>query len=312
MQSLLSKLLIALAFSLLAADSRSGWPDRVPSPAGVAAVRYSPAGGEARDGPVRITGIWRVEAADGRFAGLSALVAVPGRRLQALTDSGVLVDLPRPGEGNTARLSDLPAGPGYPTFKRYRDSEAMLLDRNGGGRWVSFENRHGLWRFEADGRGREVMSLRGRGWTANGGIEAMVEDPADGALLLIPEDRRVVVRMKNGVGEVPLGGATGGIADAVRLPDGRMVVAVREIGLLGIRNRLAWLRRGGLGYRLTPFATLPLGPLDNVEGLAADPGSLGGTRIWAVTDNDGWRRTLLLRMELDTTKAPAKAGAQGR
>ena len=63
------------------------------------------------------------------------------------------------------------------------------------------------------------------------------------------------------------------------------------------------------GYRLQPFATLPLGPFDNVEGLAAEVGSDGRTILWAVTDNDGWRRTLLLRMTLDTTKAPAKTGA---
>jgi hypothetical protein len=46
-----------------------------------------------------------------------------------------------------------------------------------------------------------------------------------------------------------------------------------------------------------------------VEGLAAEVGSDGRTILWAVTDNDGWRRTLLLRMTLDTTKAPAKTGA---
>jgi hypothetical protein len=149
------------------------------------------------------------------------------------------------------------------------------------------------------------------GWEENKGIEAMIRDPADGALLLLHEGGRELIRIDGSLEPkvLPLAGAIGGIADAVRLPDGRMVVAVREISLFGLTNRLAWLERSGAGYRLRPFATLPLGMLDNVEGLAAEPGAAGGTLLWAVTDGDDWRRTLLLRMELDTTKAPASTGA---
>ena len=84
---------------------------------------------------------------------------------------------------------------------------------------------------------------------------------------------------------------------------------MREIGLLGLTNKLAWLERSRRGYRLRNFATLRLGPLDNVEGLAVEPGAGGRTILWAVTDNDGWRRTLLIRLELNARKAPAEAGA---
>ena len=99
------------------------------------------------------------------------------------------------------------------------------------------------------------------------------------------------------------------MADGVRLTDGRIVVAVREIGLAGLTNRLAWLERTRAGYRLRNFAALPLGPADNIDGLAAEVGPDGGTILWAVTDNDGWRRTALLRLTLDTAKAPTEAGA---
>jgi hypothetical protein len=157
-----------------------------------------------------------------------------------------------------------------------------------------------------------ALPLPARGWPANKGVEAMVEDPADGALLLLPEGGRKVLRF---VGEPALeeekltGATTGGIADATRLPDGRTVVAVREVGL-GLTNRLAWLTRDAHGYRLQPFATLPLGPLDNVEGLAAErlPDG-GGIRLWAVTDNDNWRRTLLLALDLPERQKPSATGS---
>ena len=293
------KWLILLVFLALANDSRPEWPDRVPLPFARAAVRYAllDIGGDAGGG-VRITGAWQVTAGDPRMGGLSGLAVTGSRTLVAVTDSGVLVDLPEPGFGHTARVRDLPSGPGPATFKKYRDSEAMLVDPDGLGRSVTFENRHSLWRFERDG-GSFAFRLPSRGWATNKGIEAMVEESSTRALLLLPEAGNQLWRFAGPAGKsYPLTGTTGGIADAARLPDGRIVVAVREVGLLGLSNRLAWLERSGGAYRLRNFATLPLGPLDNVEGLAAEPRPGGGAILWAVTDNDGWRRTLLLRMEI--------------
>ena len=292
--------LLSAALSLcilvgLGRDSQVETPDRRPMPERVAAVRFEQlAPKRSTAGPFRIAGLWKIDGGDPRFGGLSALAVRPGGLL-ALTDSGVLIDLPRPGSGRVIRLRDLPAGPGYATYKKYRDSESLILDA--GGMWIGFENLHSLWRFE--GSRASAMALPGRGWKRNSGIEAMVRDPVDGALLLLPENRREVLRVVDGrvVARVPLEGATGGLADAAMLPDGRVVVAVREIGL-GLTNRLSWLERTASGYSLRPFAALPLGPFDNVEGLAAEVLPSGGTRLWAVTDNDGWRRTLLLALDL--------------
>jgi hypothetical protein len=301
------------AFLLLVADRRSEWPDRQPMPDRVVPLRLEPVsvGRDAGSG-VAVTGAWRMRADDPRLFGLSALTILPNGRLQALSDAGVLVTFARPGAGTLARFSDLPDGPGFPTFKKGRDSEAMLLDDDDGGRLVSFEFRHSLWHYAADGSARRLpVILPSAGWLVNSGIEAMVREFDGGPLLLIHESGRQVLRLTGSTKPEAraLSGATGGIADATRLPDGRIVVAVREAGGLGLNNRLAWLERAGGGYRLRNFATLPLGPFDNVEGLAAEPRPGGGTVIWAVTDNDDWRRTLLLRIELDTTKAPAEAGA---
>jgi hypothetical protein len=311
LQAMFINFLIAGAFLLLASDSRADLPDRTPMPARIAELTLKPLNLPTARG-VTITGAWTLSANDPRVFGLSALTALPKGPLEALSDSGTLVTFSRPGGETRALVSELPAGPGFPTFKRYRDSEAMLVRPDAKSRLVAFENQHSLWRYGADGSSQTVpVALPSARWKRNTGIEAMVEDPADGALLLLNEAGRQVIRVTGAAPSevLPLAGATGGIADAARLPDGRMVVAVREIGLLGLTNRLAWLERAGGGYRLRIFATLPLGVFDNVEGLAAEPRVGGGALLWAVTDSDGWRRTLLLRMELDATKAPARAGA---
>jgi hypothetical protein len=312
-QPLFIKLLISGAFLLLLArDARSGLPDRRPLPERIAVLRLERLDVPRASGGVTVTGAWRLTSDDERVMGLSALAVLPGERLQALSDSGVLVTFAKPGGSSRAMVSDLPDGPGYPTFKKFRDSEAMVVDPDGGDRLIAFENQHSLWRYESNGRAAAMpVALPSARWKRNTGIEAMVADPGDGGLLLLHEGGSQVLRVtpSRPTQALPLEGASGGIADAVRLPDGRVVVAVREIGLLGLTNRLAWLERVDTGYHLRNFASLPLGMLDNVEGLAVERAPNGGTLLWAITDNDGWRRTLLLRMELDTTKAPAGAGA---
>lgn len=305
------KLLIFLVFTLIAAallhgDRRDDFPDRFPAPprATVVTATALPLRWEAPPG-WRLTGSWTLTSPDPRFAGLSALRLLPDRRLLALTDSAVLVAFPRPDEGKRAVLRDLPDGPGYPTFRRFRDSEAMLM--HGGQLLVAFENRHSLWFY---GRGAPVqVGLPGEGWKRNAGVEAMVM-LRDGLLLLPEESDQALLLGPTGDRQwLTLQGRGGGIADAAALPDGRVMVAVREITWRGIRNRLALLGRSRDGLHLRTVATLPLGPVDNVEGLAAEPLPGGRIRLWAVTDNDGWRRTILLRLELDTPKAPAGAEA---
>ena len=305
------KLLISLGFTLIATallrgDRRDDFPDRVPAPPRAMVVKATPLhlGWQAPPG-WRLTGSWTLAGPDPRFAGLSALRLLPDGRLLALTDSAVLVAIPRPGEGERAVLRDLPDGPGYPTFRRFRDSEAMLV--HGGRLLVAYENRHSLWSYGGDGNTHGA--LPGERWKRNAGVEAMVM-LRDGLLLLPEESDKALLLGPTGDRQwLKLQGRTGGIADAAALPDGRVVVAVREITWRGIRNRLALLGRSQDGLHLRTVATLPLGPVDNVEGLAAEPLPGGRIRLWAVTDNDGWRRTILLRLELDTPKAPAGAEA---
>jgi hypothetical protein len=311
--------LLSLAFLTigLGSDEAVERPDRTPLPPRMAAVRFLPQAAERPTGALPLRGLWRVQIADPRVGGLSGLAVLPSGRLLAVTDNGALVDLPKPGSAGPAAIRDLLDGPGWPTFKKYRDSEALLLvrDRRSGREvlWVPFEFRHALYLFDRQGRSAGGRRLPPLGWSPNRGIEASTLLD-DGRLLLLAENGRdVLVGRPDRLERRSLTGATGGIADAVRLPDGRILVAVREIGL-GLTNRLAWLEPDGGDYRLRPWATLPLGRLHNVEGLAAEPLAGGGTRIWAVTDNDFSERrpTLLMTFDLpprpNAQRAPARGG----
>jgi hypothetical protein len=272
-------------------------PDRAALPAAAAAVRYVPLRLDpAGLSPLRLAGAWTVEVSDPRFGGISGL-AVPSGRLLALSDSGVLVSLPRPGEAGSAHLRDLPGGPGSAAFKRMRDSEALLVEPERE-LLVAFENRHSLWRYRpGTGGGRQVLDLSGRGWKANAGVEAMVRDSF--GLLLFTEGGRSLLRVGDAVEELPLLGAPGQIADAARVPDGRILLLVRRIGLAGVTNLVAELGVESGGYRVRPLARLPLGWRDNAEALAAEALPSGGTRLWLMTDNDFRPRKATLLVALD-------------
>ena len=292
--SVFSYLALAVAIILAHVWLRS-IPDRAALPDAAAVVRFVPLRLDpAGLSPFRLAGAWAVEVGDRRFGGISAL-AVAGDGLLALTDSGVLVSLPRPGDTGVARLRDLPGGPGPAAFKRLRDSEAMIAGP-GGTLLVAFENRHSLWRFRA-GTGRRLLDLSGHGWKANEGVEAMVRD--GDSLLLIPEAGRGLLRLGDGVEELSILGAPGQIADAARLPDGRILLLVRRIHLLGITNLVAKLRLERDGYRVRPLTRLPLRRRDNAEALAAEALPSGGTRLWLMTDNDFRPRKATLLVALD-------------
>ena len=269
-------------------------PDRMPGTERMAAVRYrvlaAPAGMQ----------LWSVAVDDRRWGGESAL-AIDRGQLLMLSDSGVAAWLPVPGASGMARIKDISAGPGAAVHKARRDSEALLRARDGW--WVSFENKDSLWWFDRDfGRGREAASLAWRDWDPNKGAEALLSNggPGRGVRVLAEARGETVVVSRDGMSVTPITGLSGAIADAVRLRDGREVLLVRELGVRGIINRLAWLRRGRGGERAVNFATLPLGPLDNAEGVAAQALPGRATRLWIVTDNDQWRwrETKLLTLVL--------------
>lgn len=285
-------------FLFLRSDARDESPDRVSRPERTVPVHFQalplqmPAGEAGR-----IVGAWRVTAADPRFGGVSALALTPDGMV-AVSDSGVVSDLPRPGASRQARLRDLPAGPGAAGWKMFRDSEALV--RTPEGWWVGFEFRHSVWLFDPTfRRPLRNIPLRQLGWPRNKGVEAMVAE-GDG-LLILPEGGRQVVHVAGGRMRVETLRGTGGhVADAARAPDGTVLMLLRSVGLGGITNRVARLVRGANGYCSQAILTLPLGRFDNAEALGVEPLASGASRLWIITDNDfsSWRDTLLIALDL--------------
>lgn len=294
---------LAIAALVMGFDAwLGGFPNRADRPPRTAAVRFEPLSVEPGGfAPLRLAGAWAVRVADPRFGGISGL-AVEGGRLLALSDSGTVFRLPRPGAGNSADVRDLPDGPGSPGFKRNRDSEALALDPAGRGWWVAFENRHQLWLYDLGFRRPLARIELGRRWPPNSGIEAMLA--IRGGLLLFAEGGgEVLVAGRGRLAVRSLASRYGRLSDAAAMPDGRILLLGRRLGMLGFDNRLLALRRRGAGIAVTGFARLPLGRLANAEALAVEPLAHGGARLWLMTDNDFrlGSRTLLVALDLPAT-----------
>jgi len=255
-----------------------------------------------RFAPLKLAGAWRLTADDPRFGGVSAL-GVDEAGLIALTDSGAVIRFARPSGGSAiAQIKDVPTGPGRPGYKRHRDGEALAREPAGRGWWVAFENHHQIWLYNPDfSRAFGHIELGGQRWRHNTAIEAMLTEP--GGLLLLPEGGTEVVRVRGARALTsPLGNPMGRLSEAVRLPDGRILVLARKAGPSGFQNALV---RFLPGNRLGKPIALGLGPLDNAEALAAEP-IAGGTRLWLMTDdNFTWpMRTLLVALELPSAPQP--------
>ena len=277
----------------------SGLPDREAQPDRVAAVTFTPVELATIEPTLRIAGAWRVTSSERRFGGLSAL-AVDRGALLALTDSGVVIRMPRPGGTQSmATFRDLPDGPGNPRRKSRRDSEALA--RLADGDWlVAFENRNQLWRYDPAFRsGRRVVAFTNQGWPTNRGIEAMTID-REGSVLVVPEGRSTLIALRDRVTYHSLASGGWTVSDAARLPDGRQYLLLRRMTIWGVRNAIGELELTTAGWRIAVRARLPIGALDNAEGMAAEATPGGGVRLWIVTDNDfaGYRRTLLLALDL--------------
>jgi hypothetical protein len=292
-------LVILFAIVLVVGKSLKGPEVRSELPRTQAAVRFTPVSFDgAGFAPLQFAGAWKVEVADRRFGGVSAL-AIDRGMLLALTDAGSLIRLPRPGTGQEAAVADLPDGPGIPRYKVDRDTEALSRDPAGRGWWISFEHWHEIWLYDPAFR-RAVAKIRlGQDrWPKNRGVEGLVAD-RDG-LTLFAESGVEWLRWSNRqLRSHKLENEFGFVSDAVRLPDGRLLAVTRSFGALGIAKQIAMVENVAGQLRLKSLAPLPLGATDNVEGIAAEPRTQGGMRLWLITDNDFRPRQPTLLVALD-------------
>ena len=238
--------------------------------AGRAAVRWDRVElAPIADRRARLAGAWQLQSGNPHVGGFSGL-AFDRNRLLVITDEGMLLRLSKPPLVGSAVLHPLPAVSGNSRTKIGRDSEALMRDPDGRGWWVAFEQRHQLIRYDENFQGAlQRIDVRSSGFRRNRGIEAL---SPDGGIRWYAESI--------------------GVSDATSLPDGRVLLLRRGVGLAGFTASISGL--GGADLRL------PTGPLDNAEGLAAESLPGGGTRLWIVTDNDfrQWRRTLVIAVDL--------------
>lgn len=275
-------------------------PNRADAPQRSTAVHFKPVR-LAPEGfaPLRLAGAWQIEISDPRAGGFSAL-AVDRDKLMAVTDSGTVIWLPKPGDRGEALIRDLPAGPGTSSFKSNRDSEAVAREPRGHGWWVAFERWNQLWLYDPSFRHaiRKIDFGVGR-WPNNKGVEGLAPD-GDG-LALFPEAGDAWLSAGNGkAARHPLTNGFGYVADATRLTNGRLLAVTRAMTAAGLDKHLVEAipaAAGGLAFR--EIAPLPLGATENVEGIAAEPRPGGGTRLWLVTDNDFRPRKATLLVALD-------------
>jgi hypothetical protein len=203
----------------------------------------------------------------------------------------------------TARLRELPGGPGDPRYKRNRDAEALTRDPAGRGWWVAFENRNELWLYDKSlSRPLGRVAFGNGRWPVNKGIEALA--PGDQGLVAFAENGREWMRVTGTrIDTFPLTTRYGSISEAARAPDRRLFLVARKMALAGIAKRLVVAEGEAASLNLRSVARLELGALDNVEAMAVERLATGEVRLWLMTDNDFHRRRRTLLVALDVPPA---------
>ena len=307
------------ALTLAACAQQAPALPSAPRPAGpaiaiaAAPVPLNPADpAQNRIGDFRYAGGLVLSSADtARFHGLSDMAIRKGVDLTAVSDEGDLLKarlvLDKAGrlvglEG--ARISALSGLDGKPLQgKLESDSEGMALLANGD-MLISFEQRHRIWLYPADGAPPREAPAPDASFPANGGMEALGPAPDLGPDVYLA------------------GGETSGQTWTCRLSAGctagPVIAKPPEYGLVALtrlpEGRTAWLLRAWdpvRGNRVTltiqdahraEVGRLELArplTIDNFEAIAAVPAKSGAVRFYLLSDDNfpSSQRTLLLAFD---------------
>jgi hypothetical protein len=287
-------------------------------------------------GALTFLNAWELHSDNSDFGGISALAMIDNNRFLALSDAGTMIGftLGRSDRMESSFIAALPGAYGENVDYRDRDSEGMTYDPLSGRIWVSYEARHAIRRLSPslgriDGTKRLTFT---KGWKANGGVEAIAR-LRNGRFVLFSEthlraDGSNSAFLYSGDpvepgSQVTLFGyrAPDGYrpTDATELPDGRLLILNRRIGLpQGFSAKLAILNPAEIetDVAIAPrtIATLK-SPLlvDNMEGLAIteEPGRI---IVWMISDDNftAFQRTILMKFALDLpNKKPEAETAPG-
>lgn len=277
--------------------------------------------GAVRMGPDLVqSGAWALTSPNSNFGGYSALLAFPGGRLMAISDSGRYMRFTlgapvAPLFGTVAERTR--------TGKAGVDIEAATRDPATGTIWFAYEGLNAIERRdERLGNPRRVRPAAMREWGVNSGPEAFTR-LADGRFLALSEGPSqwfgglhegivfngdpVAAPEISAFRFAPPDGYRP--VDMVQLPDGRVLILVRRVvwdapprfeaklvlaDISDLQPNAIWA-----GEEMAHFAP-PL-PSENYEGLAVVPVTEapgGPLDLWLIADDNfaTFQRTLLLRL----------------
>lgn len=218
----------------------------------------------------------------------ATLVFDRAQRLTGLDDARVTLLIDERGKA----LSD----------KEDADAEGIAL-LPGGDRLVSFERRHRVWLYPADGSPPRPAPTPETTLSSNGGLEALAADPEAGV------DAYVVGAEESGdtwtcrlsapcvKGPSVAKADEFGLVALKRLPGTRTVYLLRAYDVArGNRISLQVFRSTTMIARMDMAAPVTV---DNFEGVAAVPRADGGVRFYLLSDDNGnaSQRTLLLAFD---------------
>lgn len=288
--------------------------------------------GPRRVGELIFTGAWELQSDNENFGGISGLTLLPDGRFIGVSDAGTLIGFGLSNNEQTDRpfIAPLPGAAGAEIHYKDRDSEGVTHDPQSGQFWVSYEAHHAIRRFSRSFSriSGEVRPPEMLDWPSNRGAEALIR-LRDGRFITIAEsvDDGIHQALLFSGDPVEKGSVTSRftyrppigyrVTDVVQLPDGRLAVLHRSIGLPdGFAAKVGVLAISDIGKDKTAesriIATLATPLLvDNLEGIAAQEKD-GETYIWLISDNNFFvlQRTILMKFRLaekaDTKKPEAE------
>ncbi len=285
-------------------------------------------------GPLRLKGAWQLSSRHSAFGGYSALLVQPQGRLLAFSDRGYFLEFSKP---------DALAHP--PRFgvtltdrrqlKNNRDVESAARDPATGQVWLALEGRNAIARHGPRLEREAFREERDwKGWSNNGGAEAMVR-LSDGRFVVLCECRSSWLGKRHPAflyaGD-PASGIKGQAfsfeggqgyrpTDMAELPDGRVLILARRLvwpipARFAIKVLIAdpAAIRPGQVWQAEELGELSGGwPVDNYEGLTIERQADGRLVAWILSDENGAasQRVLLLKVLIDEALLPQKQKAPG-
>ena len=288
---------------------------------------------ERRVGDLIFLSAWELQSDNEDFGGISALTALSDGRFVGVSDAGTLIGFGLNNDDRIDRPFIAPLPDAFGPGKTYedRDSEGLTYDAASGQFWVSYEAKHAIRRFSRS-FARSTGLVRPnemQDWPPNKGPEALIR-LQDGRFIVISEslenDGTHQALLFSGdpveVGSTvvrftyrPPAGYR--VTDGVALPDGRLLLLHRWVGLPnGFAAKLAIIATDDIAKNRTvkgPVIATIAAPLltDNMEGVAVTNEGKD-TIIWLISDDNFniFQRTLLMKFRLSERSPNKKPEAE--